>query len=71
MKHLILSLALMLTISLASAQTIKEPRNTDKVLKDTVIKEVKYTLYLGSRGGKYYIKPNAKGELTKRYIKHK
>jgi len=50
---------------------VKPFKNTGKVLKDTVIKEVKYVLYVGAKGGKYIVRTSAKGNIYKMYIKAK
>ena len=51
------------------AQTTIKP--TDKVQKDTVIKEVKYPIYVGKSGGRYIIKTSKTGNMYKMYIKKK
>lgn len=61
-------IASMLFAGKVSAQQVK---TTDKELKDTVIRNVTYKLYLGSRGGRYYFKTSAKGNVYKVYIPKK
>ncbi len=60
------SIALLFAVSEATAQTSKP---VDKVLKDTTIKNVKYKLYVGSRGGKYVVRTSKTGNTYKQYIK--
>lgn len=51
----------------AKSQEIVKP--TDKVLKDTVISNVSYKLYVGSRGGKYVLRTSKTGRVYKMYFK--
>lgn len=45
---------------------------TDKVLKDTVIKDVSYKLYVGKKGGRYIIRTaKVSGKTYKQYFKPK
>lgn len=61
---------LMICFSLqAFPQEPTQNKPTNKVLKDTVIKEVSYKLYQGSRGGKYIVRQSKNGNTYKQYIK--
>jgi len=65
----LLFIALLLGVVISSkAQTV--PTGA-KVLKDTVIANKSYKLYLGSRGGKYVIRVSKTGKEYKQYFKSK
>lgn len=55
----------------AQSQTIVTITTKDRVLKDTVIKDIKYPMYIGSKGGKYIIRTSKSGSMYKQYIKAK
>ncbi len=62
MKKILFALCLMLSIS-AFAE--------DKPIKDTTINSVKYTMYQGSKGGRYIIRTSkTTGKTYKQYFKH-
>jgi len=55
----------------AQSQTIVTITTKDRVLKDTVIKDIKYPMYVGGKGGKYIIRMSKTGSMYKQYIKAK
>ncbi len=68
-KVLAMLVIALLSYSTSYSQTVVKT-NSDKVLKDTVIKTVTYKIYVGSRGGKYIIMTSkTTGNQYKRYLK--
>ena len=63
--------AVVITIGLMflTAELQAQVKPSDKVLKDTVIKAVSYKLYVGSKGGRYFLKTSKSGKVYKSYIK--
>jgi len=55
---------LILTVLLATLVT----KAGDPIIKDTTIKNVKYSIYQGSKGGKYIIVTSKTGTQYKKYL---
>ena len=63
MKKIILMAILFALCSTASA--------SDKVIKDTTINKVSYSMYKGAKGGRYIIITSKKGTNYRKYFKSK
>lgn len=68
---LLMILALATAALNVQSQTIVTITTKDRVLKDTVIKDIKYPMYIGSKGGKYIIRTSKTGSMYKQYFKAK
>jgi len=65
------ALLVLLGLALFTADSFGQEPVKDKELKDTVIKTVKYKMYIGSRGGRYVLKTSKNGVIYKMYCTDK
>lgn len=67
---LLLALFLLAVLtSMTSPVNDQTPKVEDKVLKDTIIAQKTYKLYVGQRGGKYITMVSKSGKTYKKYFR--